>query len=222
MTKADYLRQSGIISIQDFKDNEIAIIGCGAIGSFTAISLAKMGLQKFFLCDMDRIEPHNLPNQFFKEEDIGVNKVFVTSENMKDFNSDVKTELCYAEIEKNKTFPSKSCTIVVSCVDNMDVRKYIFNKCKKNKQVQLFIDTRMAGLQGQVYIVDMSNKKQIKNYEKSLFKTEDAVQLRCTERSIIFTVMGIASLVCNQVLKALKGEELSNFIVLDYNLPQMF
>jgi preprotein translocase subunit SecB len=104
----------------------------------------------------------------------------------------------------------------------MDVRKHIFERCKKNKQVQLFIDTRMAGLQGQVYIVDMSNKKQIKNYEKSLFKPEEAVQLRCTERSIIFTVMGIASIVCNQVLKALKGDELSNFIVLDYNLPQMF
>ena len=111
--------------------------------------------------------------------------------------------------------------IVISCVDKMKVRKEIFDVCKDNDKVQLFIDTRMAGLQGQIYTVDMTNKQEIKNYEKTLFGDDEAVQQRCTERSILFTVMGIASFVCNQIVKAFKEEELRNYIVLDYSIPQL-
>jgi len=220
ITKPDYLRQSGIISIEQFKDNRISIIGCGAIGSFVATSLAKMGLQKFMLCDMDKVEAHNLPNQFFTINDLNKLKVDATKEKMLEFNPDCDIIWSRDKIEETG-FPSKDCNIVISCVDIMETRKYIFDECKRNKQVQLFIDTRMAGLQGQLYVVDMTKKKEIKNYEKSLFSSKDAVQIRCTERSIIFTVLGIASLVCNQIIKAFKCEELNNFITLDYNVPQL-
>jgi len=98
----------------------------------------------------------------------------------------------------------------------MKSRKEIFEECKKSKDVQLFIDTRMGGLQGQLYCVDMSKKKEIKNYEKTLFKDEAATPGRCTERSIIFTVLGIVSMACNQIVNALKGDEIKNYIILDY------
>lgn len=208
-----YYRQSGIIDIKSLRDNEITIIGCGAIGSFVATSLAKMGLTKFSLYDFDKIELHNLPNQFFREKDIGKFKVDVTEELMKEFNDE-------CVITKHKKYNGKklNSSIVVSCVDDMEVRKKIFDNCKS----KLFIDTRMGGLQGQVYVVDMSKKDRIKKYKETLFGQGEASQLRCTERSIIFTVLGIASLVCNQIVKAFKGEEVSNYLVLDYKLPQMF
>ena len=80
----------------------------------------------------------------------------------------------------------------------------------------------MGGLQGQIYSVNMTNKKEVSNYEKTLFSEEEAVQIRCTEKSIIFTVLGISSLVCNQIVKVLKGEKFKNYIVLDYIVPQLF
>jgi molybdopterin/thiamine biosynthesis adenylyltransferase len=217
-----YTRQFDIIDIESCRNNRIAIIGCGAIGSFTAISLAKMGFTKFVLCDFDEIENHNLPNQFFEEVDVGHFKSDRTKYHMIKFNSNCDIESFSYDITKTKVFFKKDIKIVISCVDNMETRKYIFNRCKMNKHIQLFIDTRMGGLHGQVYTVDMNSIKSIKNYEKSLFKTSEAVQLRCTEKSIIFTVLGIASIVCNQIVKALKGEKLSNFIVLDYSLPQVY
>ena len=213
----EYQRQTGIIDIEKFRDNEVTIVGCGANGSFIGLALAKMGLTKFRLYDFDSVEVHNLPNQFFGWKDIGKKKVNVTKEYMKHFNKLVEVY----EFDRFRRSDNLNTQIVVSCVDKMKVRKEIFNSCKRNKEVQLFIDTRMAGLQGQVYTVDMTNKEEIENYMKTLFGDDEAVQQRCTERSILFTVLGIASLVCNQIVKALKEEELCNYIVLDYSVPQM-
>ena len=213
----EYQRQTGIIDIEKFRDNKVSIIGCGANGSFIGIALAKMGLTKSTLYDFDSIEIHNLPNQFFSWRDINKKKVDVTAKYMKHFNKLV-------EIKKDNRFNSKSILdtqIVVSCVDKMAIRKMIFDSCRINKNVQLFIDTRMAGLQGQIYTVDMDNKEEIENYMKTLFADDEAVQQRCTERSILFTVLGIASFVCNQIVKALNEEELSNYIVIDYSVPQL-
>ncbi len=213
----EYQRQTGIINIEKFRDNKITIVGCGANGSFIGLALAKMGLTKFKLYDFDTVEVHNLPNQFFSYKDIGKKKVKVTARYMKHFNRLVKVE----EFDRFKRSDNLDTQIVISCVDKMKVRKEIFNSCKKNKEVQLFIDTRMAGLQGQVYTVDMGDKEEIENYDKTLFGDDEAVKQRCTERSILFTVLGISSIVCNQVVKALKEEELRNYIVLDYIVPQL-
>lgn len=212
-----YLRQSSIINIEDFRDNEITIVGCGAIGSFVAVSLAKMGLTKFALVDFDTVEEHNLPNQFFEQSDVGKHKVTITSINMINFNNNVEINVVIPRFDKNTKIHTP---IVISCVDKMNVRKMIFEASIKANS-QLFIDTRMAGLQGQVYTVDLTDKKEIENYKKSLFKDKEAVQTRCTERSIIFTVLGIASLVCNQIVKAFNKEKLRNYIVIDYSVPQI-
>jgi len=218
MSKINYQRQSGIINIKDFRDNKTAIIGCGAIGSFVGISLAKMGLTKFDLYDFDKVEAHNLPNQFFGVNDIGKNKAVATAKYMENFNDDVEIE---TKGKLEKTSPYLRCQIVISCVDKMDIRKILFQKTKEDKSTQLFIDTRMAGFEGHIYVVDMADKEQVKYYESTLFDDKDAVQVRCTERSILFTVMGIASLVCNQIIKAFKGDEIKNYLVLDYIVPQM-
>ena len=221
MPAATYIRQSSIINIKKFSPNTIGIVGCGAVGSFVAISLAKMGLINFHLFDFDKVAEHNLPNQFFIESDVGEYKANATSINMDKFNSDIYVCSHLKKIRAN-TIMKFNQEIVVCCVDKMAVRKIVFEKAIKDKKCQLFIDTRMGGLQGQVYTVDMGNVKARKEYRKSLFKDKDAVQLRCTERSIIFTVMGIAALVCNQIVKAFKEEKLINYMVLDYTVPQMF
>jgi len=212
-----YGRQTGIINIEKFSDNEIMIVGCGAIGSFVGIALAKMGLTNFKIYDGDRVEEHNFPNQFFTEEDLGKFKAIALKQHMVAFNS--KCEIFVGlkfDKDSRADFP-----IVISCVDKMSVRKMIFESAVKEEACQLFIDCRMAGLQGQVYSVDMTKEEEIENYKKSLFTDRQAVRMRCTERSIVFTVLGTASLVCNQIVKALKEEELSNYIVLDYSVPQM-
>lgn len=43
----------------------IHIIGCGSVGSTVAELLARYGLTKFTLWDMDFVEPKNIVNQMF-------------------------------------------------------------------------------------------------------------------------------------------------------------
>ena len=215
--KNDYKRQNGIINVNDFGDNTISIFGCGAIGSYVATSLSKMGLKSFVLWDDDVVEIHNLPNQYFTYNDLGKPKVEATMNHMMEFNNEAKILKCSIKFtEKNDEI---NTPIVVCCVDKMEARKLIFEKC--GSDVQIFIDTRMGGLQGQVYTVDMTDNESKEQYKKTLFSSKEAVQMRCSERSIIFTVLGISSLVCNQIVKAFKDQEIINYIVLDYSVPQM-
>ena len=213
---ARYTRQIDLFDVEAFKENNITIVGCGANGSFIGIALAKMGFKFFTLYDHDKVEEHNLPNQFFREEDIGMAKSMVTALHMGKMNEDIWTKA--NGIYQKDEIESE---IVVSCVDLMSVRKELFEKCKESDKCQLFIDTRMAGLQGQIYTIDMEDEKEVANYEKTLFTDKEAVQERCTQKSILFTVLGIASIVCNQIVKALNEDEVRNYIVLDYSIPQM-
>jgi molybdopterin/thiamine biosynthesis adenylyltransferase len=215
--KERYKRQVGLINILDYVDNQITIIGCGAIGSFTAISLCKMGFEKFELWDGDSVEEHNLPNQFFEERDIGRNKATATANYIDIFNSS-------SEVNVNPFFfkdASIQGQIVICSVDIMAARKSVFEACKRSKNVQLFIDTRMAGLQGQLYTIDMTNEEEVMFYEKTLFTDEQAVQERCTARAIIFTILGLVSLLCNNIVKVLQEDEYPNFVTIDYSVPQL-
>jgi len=217
VNKERYKRQVALVNIREYIDNQVTIIGCGAIGSFVGISLAKMGLEKFELWDGDAIEEHNLPNQFFEECDIGNNKAAMTKTHMKSYNIDIDIK-CVESFFQEEIIRGH---IVICSVDTMRARQDIFNACKRCKNVQLFIDTRMSGLQGQLYTIDMTDDEEIMFYEKTLFTDSEAVQERCTARAIIFTVLGLVSLLCNNIVKVLNEEDYPNYLVIDYNVPQV-
>jgi molybdopterin/thiamine biosynthesis adenylyltransferase len=214
------MRQSSIINIKDYEDNCISIIGCGAIGSYVATSLAKLGLKHFELWDFDTVEEHNLPNQFFFEDQIGMPKVDATALMMRKINSNVAIVTHNEKFEKHKKL---SGGIVIASVDSMSARKEIFEYCKKHTDsITLYIDTRMGGLEGQIYFIDMENKEEIENYERGLFTDEQAVRQRCTERAIIYTVLGMSSFLCCNLVKAiLQPEQMRNYIVCDFKEIQV-
>src|SRR5207247_6588988 len=50
--------------------SHVAIVGCGALGSFHAGALARAGVGRLTVIDRDYVEPSNLHRQFlFEEED---------------------------------------------------------------------------------------------------------------------------------------------------------
>ena len=56
-------------------DSRIHIIGCGSVGSTLAENLARCGVTKMTLWDFDDVEPHNIVNQMFRQQDIHKKKV---------------------------------------------------------------------------------------------------------------------------------------------------
>ena len=52
----------------------VTIIGCGAIGSFLGLQLAKMGMTNLTFFDHDTVSIENMSNQFYPRSAIGQNK----------------------------------------------------------------------------------------------------------------------------------------------------
>src|SRR5207244_2983363 len=70
----DYWRQLDLITPGELK-LPITVVGAGGIGSPTALALAKMGCSRLTVYDPDLVEPHNLPNQFYRLKDSARPKV---------------------------------------------------------------------------------------------------------------------------------------------------
>ncbi len=187
----------------------VTIIGAGATGSFTALSLAKMGVHNLTVYDFDSVEEHNLPNQFYRMSDIGKPKVIALQEIIQQFEGITITA-------KNEKYKGQRLNgIVIVAVDSMDTRIHIFKFVKNNPNIRLFIDSRMGAEVMRVYSFDANDFYACNEYEKSLYPSSEAIQVRCTAKSIMYTVLSIASLLANQVKKFLAGEFLKKELIFD-------
>ena len=134
-------RQLDLIPV-DTLTKPVTIIGCGAIGSFLALSLAKMGMTDLFLMDPDVVSIENMSNQFFPKSLIDVNKAKALSTLIYNFTDEtVKwTPIAYTPDQSNLL-----AGIVVVAVDSMEARRMVYDSIKeKNFQVDYIIDPRIS------------------------------------------------------------------------------
>lgn len=192
--KPEYLtRQSDLIPEHALQAS-ITIIGAGAIGSFTALSLAKMGYSDITVYDDDVIEEENMNCQFYPIDSIGLNKVDALKGLIKQFTG-VEIKAHAERVDNTKIFRSD---ILIAAVDNMSVRKFLFKDCFGGS---LFIDPRMSAEYATIETVHFQDhQKRFSGYEKTLYTDEEAVQERCTAKSTIYTVL----LIAGQIAKIVK------------------
>lgn len=211
---ASYLRQQDLVDGARLATLPIFVIGAGAVGSFTALSLAKMGAEKLTVFDHDRVEAHNLPNQFYRLNDLGRLKVEALKEIVRD----------YAGIEI-QTFPEKYehqrilQGVVIVAVDSMETRKSIWKMVRRQPPVDLLIDARMGAEVAQVHT--MSPLFDVADYEKTLYSSSEAVQEACTRKAVIYTAMGIACFICGRVKAYIQNEPFSKTLVADFKQDQL-
>ena len=87
----NYSRQLDIYDAENRKDVAY-IIGAGATGSWLSLILSKLGFSKIKVFDFDVIEEHNLPNQFFKNRQVGMLKVMALGKNIAELGSNPNLE----------------------------------------------------------------------------------------------------------------------------------
>src|SRR3989304_1851615 len=80
----DFLRQLELVPPEAL-ETPVAVVGCGGIGSFAALALAKMGCRHLTLYDDDKVEEHNLPNQLYRPADVGRPKAEALAEIVRAF-----------------------------------------------------------------------------------------------------------------------------------------
>jgi len=206
-----YRRQLGIFNPEDY-DGEITILGLGATGSAVALVLTKLGIRKFKLYDFDSVEPHNLPNQIYLADSIGKPKVEAARDVMMSFDpTQDNFILTYNEAaDENTKFTSE---IVVIAVDSRDARLKIWESLKNSPDVKLVLDPRMGGEAMRLYTINMEDEYDLIRYEESM--KGDVARLPCTERSIIYNIFALGSLVGSCIKKYIKGEELPRLLMFD-------
>lgn len=194
----------------------INIIGAGAIGSFTALSLAKMGFNNITSIDFDHIDVENMNCQFFRFSDIGSSKVKALQNLIKDFTNIEITAI--NDMWKGEILNG----ITICAVDSMEVRKQVFEAYNRKAFKSLgVIDPRMGAETSMMYTYSPLSPSECDNYSKTLYSDEEAVQERCTSKSTIYCTLGISSVVCATVKEMLVNKTRPKSVMYDIKSQDM-
>jgi hypothetical protein len=184
-----FLRHAGWVS-PEFLTDPVTIVGCGAVGSNIALTAAKMGFTRFQLFDNDDVEPHNLPNQAYDVEHIGMPKVEALSGVLRRFNPEVEVVL------HNRFFTKEDASLLsgplVIATDTMKSRKEIYEAFNNNVFVEHVFEVRLGFDYGELNIVDPLNSKQCQSWYNTLRDDKDIPEGPCNLK-IITTLVGLVS-----------------------------
>jgi molybdopterin/thiamine biosynthesis adenylyltransferase len=127
----------------------ILVVGSGALGIFVGLGLAYSKFQNITFMDPDVIEITNLNRQVLFYDAIGNNKAEILSERLNNlFDMDNKAKIAYFDKETDIT----SYDAVFDCVDNFESRLVLSEKCKE--QGTILISGGTSADAGQVVIFD--------------------------------------------------------------------
>ncbi len=214
ITRDHLMRQTSLIDSARLEALPVHIIGCGAIGSYVAQALAKMGFLEFHLYDMDKVSIENMNCQAFGKSQIDMPKnmalagqlgQFLFDENCPDKKPSIKL---HGEV-KESDLPALSGVVILS-VDSLPVRQMLAKHIRKTcLNVKFIIDPRMGAeyyFQQAFTFDDFANEKVFKNYLASYPKPEDVVEAKCTAKSTVYTAMLSAGLIAKTVKNWIMGQ----------------
>ena len=88
-----FLRQRDLVSTESLAETPVSIIGVGAIGRQVALQLAALGVMQIQLIDFDCVEAHNVTNQGYRMQDVGLLKVDAAKSAIAEIDSAIKVEV---------------------------------------------------------------------------------------------------------------------------------
>src|SRR5258705_7418875 len=113
------------------------IIGCGALGSAHAESLARAGVGKLRIVDRDFVEASNLQRQtMFTERDADerIPKAVAAANHIREINRDIEVDSKIADVNhSNIERLIKECDVVLDGTDNLATRYLIDDACVKHE-----------------------------------------------------------------------------------------
>jgi len=104
---------------------------------------------------------------------------------------------------------------VISAVDSMQSRKTIWKSVRHQQQVQLYLDARMGLETLIVHTIRPQVREDRIRYSQTLHSDQNALQEPCTARTICYTPLMEASVICNLVKRYVNNEVVPSQIVLD-------
>lgn len=198
-----FLNQKGIIDGDKLSKTRFVIVGAGAIGSAVCLGLSKMGMRLATVYDYDILENHNFANQLHPISQLGKSKVDSIVAVAKDYGDCTITPI-------NSPWTTGNAVdgdVIISCVDNMDVRAALWDYYKTRNV--FFIDGRMSAFVFKVFGIrcqGVGTERQQSHYQSTLHSQASASPEPCGEKSIIYTVYLVAGMMLSQVREFLTDE----------------
>ena len=205
----DLKKQLEFFNPNDHSNEEIHIIGVGAIGSHLVEMLVRMGFEDMHIYDFDEVTPHNLANQMYYSDQVGQTELNSISETKDFINPD-----CTLRLHPNGWVPGTRLSgHVFLAVDDIDLRRAIFEENKNNVNLVTLSDYRMGLMDAQHYFACARNDKDKMKFESTMqFSHEEAkastpISACGTSLNVLPTVRLITALGIANWMNFCKGEK---------------
>lgn len=142
---------------EKFLQATVLIVGCGALGTYTAEQCLRAGIKHLTLVDFDTIEESNLQRQtLFTQADAQEKWLKVTTAKARLLEIDPTAEITAvaATFEEFLLTDHLRPQLVLDCTDNYQVRKQINDYCRQYRLP--FVFAACAGTSGQLMAIDPS------------------------------------------------------------------
>ena len=131
------------------------VVGCGALGSVIANTLARAGVGRLRIVDRDFLELHNLQRQvLFDEQDVaaGLPKAIAAAAKLRSINSSIEIEPVVADLtHENVLTLVDGADVIVDGTDNFETR-FLLNDAALKRRIP-WIYGGAIGAEGQMRVI---------------------------------------------------------------------
>lgn len=219
----DLKKQLEFFDPNKFENDEIHIIGVGAIGSHIAEMLTRMGFEDLTLYDFDTVDQHNITNQMYFEPQFDMPKLAAIAATCSAINEHIKIRT-----KPEGWVPgTRLAGHVILAVDNIDLRRAIVEENLLNTNILSFSDYRMGLTNAQHYFADWSKELLRNNLLAGMqFSHEEAkesmpVSACGTSLNVLPTVRMITAVGVANWMNFLKTETAKKVILIDAFRPSI-
>ena len=201
MSSMNFWRQLDVFDPEQF-DRTVHVVGCGAIGSHVIDTLINAGITRIVVYDFDVVEEHNVPNQAFLPEQVGMLKVDAMAELAAKLGCTITTVK-----ERVTELELDGPAYVILAVDCMEARKTIWESSIRYNPMVRMLETRMAAEYGIIHTIDPINPDEVRFWEDSWFPSTDAEESACTNRAVTTTARSLAAIQVHNLIAWEAGDK---------------
>lgn len=196
------VRFSSAVWYDRIKKQHIMLAGCGGIGSWTGLLLARLQPDRLFLYDPDTVEAVNMAGQLYEIAHFGELKVSSLANVVQRFSSFNRVFTVPGRYSLDKG----TSNVMICGFDNMEARATFFDawlfhvdkQPVEQRKECLFLDGRLAAEEFQVLCIRGDDIYNIERYRKEfLFSDAEAEETVCSYKQTSFMANMIASVMVN-------------------------
>ncbi len=138
LIEAEFSRNIGLVSESDqakLLQSRAAVAGAGGVGGIHILTLARLGVGKFNIADLDEFEPANISRQFGAyQSTLGRHKAEVLAEMVLDINPEAEVKVFSEGINRENVDDFlKDATVYIDGIEffEIEIRRLLFAKAKQ-------------------------------------------------------------------------------------------